>query len=156
VPASRFLIPATNDFSVFLWTRDDAASPATVQYLSDNSGPTQTNRCSFGSTFSATTSPGKLFFFHPDATFTGNTSVRDSGWHHVGLVRRGTVMELWLDGELDGSRDYGEGFTLSQATDWRVGGVRCRERELLDRPAGRLAHLPNALAAADISALYDS
>lgn len=156
VPASRFLIPATNDFSVFLWTRDDAASPATVQYLSDNSGPTQTNRCSFGSTFSATTSPGKLFFFHPDATFTGNTSVRDSGWHHVGLVRRGTVMELWLDGELDGSRDYGEGFTLSQATDWRVGASAAENVNFLTGRLDDLRIYTNALAAADISALYDS
>ena len=155
IPASRFLIPATNDFSVFLWMRDDAVVASTVQYLSCNSGPTQLNRCSFGNSFS-TSSEGKLFFFHPDATLIGDTSVRDSGWHHVGFVRRGNVMELWLDGARDGMRDYGAGFSLSQQCDWRVGAGATESVNFFKGRMDDLRVFTNALAEADIAQLYDS
>ncbi|MDX9793018.1 MAG: LamG-like jellyroll fold domain-containing protein [Kiritimatiellia bacterium] len=156
IPASRFLIPATNDFSVFLWMRDDAAVASTVQYLSCNGGPTQLNRCSFGNSFNTSTSAGKLFFFHPDATLTGATSVRDSGWHHVGLVRRGNMVELWLDGERDAIREYGEGFSLSQSYDWRVGASAAENVNFFKGRMDDLRFYTNALAVADIVRLFDS
>ncbi|MDD2601160.1 MAG: hypothetical protein PHO37_18370, partial [Kiritimatiellae bacterium] len=157
IPCSKFLIPATNDFSMFMWVRDDAPAAATVQLLSNNALPSaQPNRVSFGVSFDANTSPGKLFFFHPSFALTGQTSLRDLGWHHVGLVRRGKFIELWLDGELDASRDYGAGFTLSQAQDWRIGSAAA---ETIDFLTGRIDDLrvyTNALEGAAVASLYDS
>jgi hypothetical protein len=157
IPGSKFLIPATNDFSVFLWARDESAAMATAQLFSNNAlGSSQTNRCSFGLNINTTTAAGKLFFFHPDSTLTGNAVIRDLGWHHVGLVRRGNRMELWVDGDLDASHDYAEGFTLSQAFDWRVGSAAS---ETTDFFAGRIDDLrlcTNALAVAEVAALYGS
>ncbi len=157
IPASKRLFPATNDFSVFLWVRDDAATVATAQLLSNNAlGSSQTNRCSFGLNFNTTTSAGKLFFFHPDATLTGTNVIKDLGWHHVGLVRRGNRMELWADGEVDAVRTYTEPFVLSQAQDWRVGANASETTDFFKGRIDDLRVYTNALTAAEIATLYDS
>ncbi len=157
IPCSKFIIPATNDFSFFMWARDDAETASTSTLLSNNAlGSLQPNRCTYGISFSATTSPGKLFLFHPDGTLTGNASIRDRGWHHVGVVRRGSVVELWVDGDLDATRDYGAGFTMSQAQDWRVGAAASESVYFLEGRIDDLRIYTNALSAAEVAGLYDS
>ena len=152
---SRFLIQATNDFSAFLWMCDDASSAAPLQFLSNNATNTQPGRCSFGLNFSAG-NEGKTFFFHPDHTLIGSSTLRDSGWHHVGLVRRGDVMELWVDGDLDGSHDYGAGFALSQTNDWRVGAAASESADFLNGRLDDLRIFTRALDATEAAALYGS
>lgn len=157
ISCSKFIIPATNDFSFFMWARDDAETASTSTLLSNNAlGSAQPNRCTFGISFSTTTSPGKLFLFHPDGTLTGNALIRDLGWHHVGLVRRGNVVELWVDGDLDVTRDYGAGFTVSQAQDWRVGAAASESVDFLEGRIDDLRIYTNALSAAEVAGLYDS
>jgi|GEM_PF-3073872 len=157
IPGSKFLLPATNDFSTFLWVRDDSVAVATAQLFSNNAlGSLQTNRCSFGLSINTTTAAGKLFFFHPDSILTGNTVIRDLGWHHVGFVRRGNRMELWVDGDLDASQDYAEGFKLSQAADWRVGSAASETTDFFTGRIDDLRVYTNALTAAEVAALYES
>jgi hypothetical protein len=45
--------------------------------------------------------------------FAGTTSVCDSAWHHVAVVRQGDSVKLYIDGVLDGSGTYA--FTYLQA-----------------------------------------
>jgi hypothetical protein len=44
----------------------------------------------------------KLYSLGDISPATGTTDVVDGTWHHVGMVRRGTTLEVWVDGFIDG------------------------------------------------------
>jgi len=114
---SAALIPATNDFSVFMWVGLTNTVDGQRHFFSCNNG--QTGRCELGVDFDPS-SLKKLFWWHNGGTTLVSTNdVRDGKWHHVGIVRRTDNFELWVDGAV--ATNAVSSAAVSQAANWRVG-----------------------------------
>lgn len=148
---SKSLISATNDFSVFLWAGAPAEGGEQRHVLSKNGG--QPGRCELGYDFDGG-SARKLFWWHVDGpTLISTNDARDGTWHHIGVIRRGDQMELWLDGVMETSAVTTA--SIDQTVDWRLGravspnfylkaGAFMDDVRVYDR----------ALSGGDVSALY--
>ncbi len=148
---SKLLIPATNDFSVFLWAGASTEGSGQRHVFSQNNG--QAGRCELGYDFDSG-SARKLFWWHANGpTLISANDARDGVWHHIGVIRRGDQMELWLDGVMEASAVMTA--SIDQSLDWRLGravypqfylnsGVFMDDLRVYDR----------ALSSADVTALY--
>ncbi len=113
------LVPATNDFSVFMWAGAPASGQGQRHLFSCNAG--QAGRCELGYDFT-TESANKLFWWHVDGPMLVSTNdARDGAWHHVGVIRRGDSFELWLDGVMETNATAA--VSISQAVNWRIGAA---------------------------------
>lgn len=116
---SKTLLPATNDFSVFMWAGASVSGSGQRHLFSNNAG--QAGRCELGYDF-AGDSARKLFWWHVNGpTLVSTRDARDGTWHHVGIVRRGDTFELWLDGVPETNAVAAA--SVDRTVDWRIGSA---------------------------------
>lgn len=116
---SKTLLPATNDFSVFMWAGASASGSGQRHLFSNNAG--QAGRCELGYDFTGG-SARKLFWWHVNGpTLISTSDARDGTWHHVGIVRRGDVFELWLDGVMETNATAVS--SIDRSVEWRIGSA---------------------------------
>jgi hypothetical protein len=129
---STVVAPAPAVFSVEAWFMTDRASGRIVGYSSDRSGASANKDrhlyVGSGGSVNFGVQGSSEFRF----VTAGRTVVTDGEWHHaVGTYRSG-LMELWVDGELEGRRTDARSLK-DYAGSWRVG------RESLDPWPGQPA-----------------
>ena len=92
----------TDDFTLEAWINEDATQPAFPAIIS-NRGGNGNNGFLFG-----LWSDGKLHIqlggYNQN---TGSTDLRGPGWHHVAVVRSGTRITYYVDGNQDGIANSG-------------------------------------------------
>jgi sugar lactone lactonase YvrE len=150
---SKALIPATNDFSVFLWAGASASGTGQRHLFTCNAG--QAGRCELGYDFTAG-SAKKLFWWHVDGLALVSTNdARDGAWHHVGVIRRGDTFELWLDGAKE--TNAAAAVSVSQTVEWRIGASLKSPPEFLLRTGAFMDELRvyrRALDPAEVGELF--
>ena len=94
---------ATSNFSIDFWVKSSSAGRHTL--LGKREG------CTSGRWWDAALISGKIVFsiedvwLGPGVSFSSNSSVNDGEFHHVTLVREGSVLSIYIDGVLDKALD---------------------------------------------------
>jgi len=149
---SKTLIPATNDFSAFMWMGLTNTVNSQRHFLTCNNG--QAGRCELGVDFDPA-SLKKLFWWHSGGvTLVSTNDVRDGKWHHVGIVRRADNFELWLDGAVETNAVAPA--AVSQAENWRI-GAHVSELQMFVQSGAFMDDLrvyDRALDTNEVSAIY--
>jgi hypothetical protein len=88
------------DFSIFLWYKSSSGTNKNfLEKLSTAGYSLSTTNIGGGAdALYATVDLGAT-----TVTRTGTTDIRDGNWHHVGMVRQGDSLEIWVDGFSEGS-----------------------------------------------------
>ena len=125
VKASEEFVPTTGDFAVFFRVGIPAVVDAgTPRHLFSNAVGADGD---FAIVADAGGVANRLgFIFTPVgsvSTVEINTTavVADGGWHHVGVVRHGAVVELWMDGERIGKTEVSADAAISANRTWSFG-----------------------------------
>lgn len=149
VKGSGGLIPATNDFSLFLWIGPRLFGHGQVHLFSNNG--MQPGRSNLGLSQDGK-STGRLFWWtHGGAAAVGATRVDDGRWHHVGVTRAGNVFTLWVDGGADGRNET----KVSVGREaWRIGAAVSEFKHAYRGFVDDLRLYRRALPASEVAALY--
>ena len=125
VANSTRLIPATGDFSLFFWVALPAVDSdvggrhlfsnavgesGDFALLADGAGGLNT----LGLSFTPDSGGGTV-------TVSTDAVVADGAWHNVGVIRRGTTIELWLDGVRKATAACSAENAISQNEFWHLG-----------------------------------
>lgn len=137
ITASTDLISASGDFSVLTWGAfaEGDAERAILANGTDFIG----------------LKGGKVTFASGATEISGATTVTDEVWHHVGVIRRGGKIEIWVDGAVDAQADFAG--TIAQNA-WQIGasgGVKTLSGAYLDE----LRVYPDALPVTDVTYLFN-
>ena len=143
------LIPATSDFSLFLWVGPRVYGRGQIHLVSNND--LQPGRSNLGLSQDRK-SAGRLFWWtHGGASAVGKTRIDDGVWHHVGVTRAGKVFTLWVDGREDGRREADVAVSPSR---WRVGAAVSAHKHAYRGFADDLRLYRRALSAREVAALH--
>ena len=117
------MLPATGDFSLFFWI--GFPEPVTVrQRTLLNTIDGGANR--FSIAINQDRHQNKFcLVLNGGVSLYGTTDVDTDGkWHHLGVVRRGDTMELWVDGAIDASGTCATNVPIAQRINWQLGQFR--------------------------------
>ena len=151
---SKQMLPATGDFSVFFWIGFPEPSTSSQRTLL-NTIDGGVNR--FSIAINQDRHANKFcLFLNGGVSLYGTTNIDTDGkWHHLGVVRRGDQMELWVDGAIDASGTCATNVPVAQRINWQLG-------QFLNSFDGRAKRFffdemvlySGALTAADIQSIY--
>jgi hypothetical protein len=121
--AADFNFPADGGFTLACWVKTAAASGTVVsQRHSRDEGAAINLTVEAGRAVATVRQTGERRF---PAAVRSAVLVNDDRWHHCALVRRGNVIELYVDGATMGSATQ-PGLNGPIATDWRSLGTERR------------------------------
>lgn len=113
IDGSASVLPPKGDFAFAFWANVPVSASEGVRSLVDN-----------GAVAVKIVADGKVALSVGGASVTSSSAILDAHWHHIGVCRRGGMIELWLDGvrtavALDAA-------AVITANDWAL-GCRCDE-----------------------------
>ncbi|MBR4171639.1 MAG: LamG domain-containing protein [Kiritimatiellae bacterium] len=153
---SKQMISPTNDFSLFFWI--GFPEPVTTgQRTLLNTIDGGANRFSIAINQDRRANKFCLFL-NGGVTLYGATDIDTDGkWHHLGVVRRGDQMELWVDGAIDASGTCATNVPIAQRINWQLGQFSNSS----DMPAKRfffdeMVLYGGALTTTDIQSIYSA
>ena len=153
---SKQMLPSTGDFSLFFWI--GFPEPVTTsQRTLLNTIDSNANR--FSIAINQDRHANKFcLFLNGGVSLYGTTDIDTDGkWHHLGVVRRGDQMELWVDGAIDASGTCATNVPIAQRIFWQLGQFAHGS----DMPAKRfffdeMVLYGGALTATDIQSIYSA
>lgn len=92
-----------------------------------------------------------IYFASSATAAVGATSLTYNTWNHVGWCRRGTSLDIYLNGRLDVTRTSNTGPTFANTLDW---GGYSGSSEWLPGSIGERAVFNRALTAAEFAEIY--
>jgi hypothetical protein len=106
----------SGDFTIDTWVkRADSGNPQGIWTWRTDSGDSTNN---FNAEFNnnATVNAVRMYINNSDGTsysFSANTAITDTNWHHIAVVKNGTTVTIYLDGVADGSTTVSGSFNMS-------------------------------------------
>jgi len=92
-----------------------------------------------------------IYFANNATAAVGSTSLAYNAWNHVGWCRRGTSLDIYLNGRLDVTRTSNTGPTFANTLDW---GGYAGGSEWLSGSIGERAVFNRALTAAELYEIF--
>ncbi len=115
----------SDDFTIEAWINTTDNSSTGTQYY-QGSGLLFADLAGITNDFGAAILNGKFIFGtgNPDVSIQSSTTVTDGQWHHVAAVRRKAtgVIEIYVDGVLEGSLVTGNTLSLNAPSTMTIGG----------------------------------
>jgi len=114
-PVNDDLNFGTGDWSATMWAKTSGTSTRYLFSRFNNSAAS-----GFGAYINSANGHLNYWLDPGPATYTvnGNTSVRDGSWHCLTFVRRGGMIYIYIDGQLDASKNIGS--SVDVTTDARL------------------------------------
>lgn len=127
VDNSEKMIPAKDDFALFFWIGLPARENASgVRHLFSNAMGSSGDFAVIADANGIVNTLGLVFTpvgASSAVTISSEQTVADGMWHQVGVLRRGTALELWLDGTCAGTATVAATDAIAQDRIWYFGAA---------------------------------
>ena len=157
IPDSQNLNPNTNDFTVAFWMKTTTTG---ISRALINKRPV-CNHTSFWDIRISTLGYLQVEFDQSGSyyqAYASSISIDDGNWHHVTLVRQGTITNLYIDGQIRGSGSSGIA-NISSSAPIQLGNDVCVNRDGTKPYAGFLdevIYLNGGLSQTQVQDIYNA